>query len=113
MQTVNFQCGHCGKLMGVSAEHLGQQVRCPSCQQVVLAPASGGPAPVSSAPPTQHGAADLSDDIFHTPSDTDDALFGPDKGPKPEIHLPPATLPPTPEPPAPTPSPMTFAAAAE
>ncbi len=39
MQTVNFQCGHCGNLMAVSVEYLGQQVRCPTCQQVVLAPA--------------------------------------------------------------------------
>src|SRR3954468_5525969 len=43
MQTVNFQCGHCGNLMGVSVEFLGQQVRCPHCQQVVVAPASAGP----------------------------------------------------------------------
>jgi DNA-directed RNA polymerase subunit RPC12/RpoP len=40
MQTVNFKCGHCGNLMGVSAEYLGQQVRCPHCQQVVVAPAA-------------------------------------------------------------------------
>ena len=40
MQTVQFQCGHCGNLMGVSQEFLGQQVRCPSCQEVVVAPAS-------------------------------------------------------------------------
>ena len=45
MQTVNFQCGHCGKLMAVGRENLGQQVRCPHCQQVVLAPSSEAPAP--------------------------------------------------------------------
>src|SRR5262249_54845965 len=38
MATVNFQCGHCGKLMAVEAGHLGQQVRCPHCQGVVLTP---------------------------------------------------------------------------
>jgi hypothetical protein len=42
MQTVNFQCGHCGNLMGVSTEFLGQQVRCPTCQQVVVAPSASG-----------------------------------------------------------------------
>jgi hypothetical protein len=40
MQTVQFQCGHCGNLMGVSHEYLGQQVRCPTCQEVVVAPAA-------------------------------------------------------------------------
>ena len=41
MQTVNFQCGHCGKLLAVQRQHLGQQVRCPSCQQIVVAPTAG------------------------------------------------------------------------
>src|SRR5262249_39424642 len=40
METVNFQCGHCGKLMGVNTAFLGQQVHCPHCQQVVVAPAA-------------------------------------------------------------------------
>ncbi len=42
--------------MGVPAELLGKQVRCPHCKQVVLAPVTAGPAPppaavVSPAPP--------------------------------------------------------------
>src|SRR6516225_5521737 len=45
MQTVQFQCGHCGSLMGVGVDLLGQQVRCPTCQQIVTAPASAAPAP--------------------------------------------------------------------
>jgi hypothetical protein len=45
MQTVQFQCGHCGNLMGVSTEFLGEQVRCPTCEQVVVAPASAEPSP--------------------------------------------------------------------
>ncbi len=49
MQTVNFQCGHCGKLMAVGVEFLGQQLRCPHCQQVVLAPAANAHA--APAPP--------------------------------------------------------------
>lgn len=40
MQTVNFQCGLCGKLMAVGTEFLGRLVRCPHCQQAVLAPAA-------------------------------------------------------------------------
>ena len=54
MQTVQFQCGHCGKLMGVSHEFLGQQVRCPTCQQIVLAPAGEG----SELAPSADGNAD-------------------------------------------------------
>lgn len=38
MQTMNFQCGHCNNLMAVSTEFLGQQVRCPHCSGVVVAP---------------------------------------------------------------------------
>jgi hypothetical protein len=50
MQTVNFQCGHCGKLMAVGVEFLGQQVRCPHCQQVVIAPAANVHAAPAPAP---------------------------------------------------------------
>ena len=49
MQTVNFQCGNCNNLMAVGAEYLGQQVRCPHCQAVVVAPA---------APPRRPGPRD-------------------------------------------------------
>src|SRR5947209_11512192 len=49
MKTVNVQCGHCGKLMAVSTEHLGARVSCPHCQGVVEAPAE---APAASSPPT-------------------------------------------------------------
>src|SRR5262245_28748300 len=43
METINVQCGHCGKLMAVSTEHLGARVSCPHCQGVVEAPASAPP----------------------------------------------------------------------
>ncbi len=48
METLTFECGHCNKLMAVGVEYLGQQVRCPHCQQVVIAPAQ--PAPTSALP---------------------------------------------------------------
>jgi hypothetical protein len=54
MGTVNFECGHCHSLMAVGEEHLGQQVRCPHCQQIVLAPAPApppGPVDLASLPP--------------------------------------------------------------
>ena len=92
MQTVNFQCGHCGNLMAVGVEHLGQQVRCPHCQQVVIAPASAvttppaaesAPAPDAAENPFAHIRD--SEDIFHQPRDTDDALFG-SEGPRLELQ---------------------------
>ena len=45
MQTVQFQCSHCGNMMGVTLESLGQEVRCPTCEKVVVAPASVEPSP--------------------------------------------------------------------
>jgi len=53
MATVNFQCGHCGKLMAVEAGHLGHQVRCPHCQGVVLTP----PAATAEPPATEQAAS--------------------------------------------------------
>jgi hypothetical protein len=50
-QTVSFQCGHCHKVMGVTSAFLGKQVRCPHCQQVVLAPAQAPAAPPPAPPP--------------------------------------------------------------
>ncbi|MFO0928445.1 MAG: hypothetical protein U0736_15695 [Gemmataceae bacterium] len=89
MQTVNFQCGHCSNLMAVSVDYLGQQVRCPHCQQVVLAPANAAPPqPVSppAAPEVEFKGLAQSEDIFHQPSDTEDALFGHEEAPK--VHMP-------------------------
>ncbi len=48
MQTVTFSCPHCNNLMAVGAELLGQQVRCPTCQQVVVAPNPDTPPPMQS-----------------------------------------------------------------
>jgi hypothetical protein len=92
MQTVNFQCGHCGKLMAVGSDFLGLQVRCPHCQQVVVAP------PPAPAPPPEPGPASglvetiLSapppladpDDIF-SPTEVSDDLFGRSEPPRLEI----------------------------
>jgi hypothetical protein len=38
MHTVTFTCSHCNNLMAVGGDQLGQQVRCPTCQNVVVAP---------------------------------------------------------------------------
>ncbi len=104
MQTVNFQCGHCGKLMGVSSEFLGQQVRCPHCQQVVVAPPTAEaplPAPAQAAAPLPPGLFETilqppppidPEDIF-SPAEATEDLFGRPDAPRLEMPA---------DPPAPT-----------
>lgn len=87
METVNFQCGHCRQLLAVSKQHLGQQVRCPHCQQVVVAPESAPPPPPPPvpAPPLSESLdspfgfnqppREETDSIFSAPPESDD-LFG-------------------------------------
>jgi hypothetical protein len=61
MQTVNFNCPHCGNLMAVGTNLLGRNVRCPHCKQVVRAPAAPSetaPAPPPPPPPTPSAPPD-------------------------------------------------------
>lgn len=44
METIQLQCGHCKKVMGISKAHLGQQVQCPHCGLVVQTPPPSEPA---------------------------------------------------------------------
>src|SRR5262249_19896175 len=121
MDNVNFACGHCGKLMAVGAQFLGQQVRCPHCQQVVLAPAAVQPAPAppdpqpepviaaASGPPTMTpddalqtrismpGVSEM-ESIFASPESDSDALFGP--APQGLVEMPTAVVLPPPGSPA-------------
>lgn len=101
MQPAQFQCGHCGQLMAVNNENLGQQVRCPHCQQIVVAPppappaelpgAAEAPAPGSlesiGSPP-----AEDADDIF-SPTQGAEDLFGRGEAPRIEMPFDPLTLP--------------------
>jgi hypothetical protein len=103
MQTVNFQCGNCHNLMAVGSEFLGRQVRCPHCQQVVLAPAPTPPAPPPLAPgllpplsdspfevASGNAPANEHESIFaEAPSDD---LFGGEA--KPVVEMPPEPPPP-------------------
>lgn len=102
MQTVNFQCGHCGKLMAVGNAHLGQQVRCPHCQQIVIAPPSAS----NPTPPSESEAASgLVETILHAPppiADAEDIFAPPDasedlfgRSEVPRIEIPPETTSPT------------------
>src|SRR5258708_31843600 len=47
MPNQTFPCPFCGKKMGVGVELLGKKVRCPHCNQILVAPSSVVPA----APP--------------------------------------------------------------
>jgi len=76
METLTFQCGHCNKLMAVGVANLGQQVRCPHCQQVVIAPSQ--PAPTSALPeaakePDPLAANPATDSPFAVAPDAPDA----------------------------------------
>jgi phage FluMu protein Com len=112
MQPIQFQCGHCGKLMAVSSQHLGQQVRCPHCQQVVMPPSPAPtlpspktgedrvemgpvPAPPGSLPgtaPQKSPPDDAGADIF-SPANPSDDIFS--RGEMPRIEMPLESLPPT------------------
>lgn len=78
MQTLNFSCTHCNKLMAVGLASLGMQVRCPHCKQVVVAFQSSGEASTPMINP-QDGIPDPSN---HHP--------GPDHSPGtgPEVQIP-------------------------
>lgn len=101
MQTVNFNCPHCGNLMAVGTNLLGRNVRCPHCKQVVRAPAAPGeplvqtpalPVPTPAAPAPKF---DLPQTVEHHESifgeRHDEDVFG-SEPPKP-------TMPPVPAPP--------------
>jgi hypothetical protein len=93
MQSVTFKCVQCNNLMAVGAEFLGQQVRCPHCQQVVVAPAAPQMAatPAADSPPNGTDVTALLPPLADDPADifaedhTDD-IFG---RPAPRIELPP------------------------
>ncbi len=70
MQTLNFNCSFCGKLMAVGMNLLGRNVRCPHCKQVVQAPAS-------SLPPL--AAPSIPEPSFQVPSapkESHESIFG-------------------------------------
>jgi hypothetical protein len=108
MPAITFQCGNCKNLMAVEDHLLGQQVRCPHCQQVVVVPESTPSTPPSSepTPATVSGPAAFSsfpvdfpagspgiaphheEDIFTPPTHASDDLFG-GVGLQPAVVIPP------------------------
>src|SRR5579864_9385185 len=78
MQTVQFTCEKCGKVMAISTEHLGTQVHCPHCLEIVQAP------PPPTGPEINGPNVKEGEDIFGAPSDED--IFG--VGPKALVEMP-------------------------
>ena len=88
MPTVTFLCEHCHNLMGISQEYLGQQVRCPHCQQVVTAPASIPPPEANPLVPSfPIPNRDEQESIFSSAQESGDDLFG--EEPTSQVELPP------------------------
>jgi hypothetical protein len=90
METVQLQCGHCKKPIAIRVEHLGAQVRCPHCQQVVQTPpraASPPPPPPAPAPTPEAPNGDLHqpESIF-AGAESSDSLLG--DAPAPKVELP-------------------------
>jgi phage FluMu protein Com len=92
MQTVTFTCLHCNNLMAVSTEFLGHQVHCPTCNQIVRAPAVA-PAPIEA---TQSVAPMLEELSIESPrQETHESIFGETHDedlfgtPPPKIEIPP------------------------
>ncbi len=102
MQTVNFQCGHCGNLMAVTPDMLGRQVRCPHCQEVVVAAAPAAqpatPPPQPSGPALPLVAAAEPESIFTPDEQASEDVFG-------AVPRPVAEILPTPPPPVTVPMP--------
>jgi hypothetical protein len=76
MQTVQFQCGSCGKMMAVGVEHLGAQVHCPHCMAIVQAPsgAQAPPAPTSgTATPSEEPIPEIH---VRSPEVEEGSIFG-------------------------------------
>jgi hypothetical protein len=98
METVKFQCGHCRNLMAVGTEFLGKQVRCPHCQQVVVAPPPQPAVPNTFPPPPGPSLGETAflpprpaadhEDIFSAPDEDPDDLFGRPQVPRLEVPPP-------------------------
>ena len=84
METVQLQCGHCKKVMGIGVEHLGGQVQCPHCQGVVqTAKPEAAPAPMAAIPSME---LNQRESIFAGP-EASDSVIGEDVVPK--VEMPP------------------------
>src|ERR1022692_525632 len=98
METVQLQCGNCHKVMAISTEHLGGQVRCPHCQAVVQTPPRQQPPPPPAPMPAEVftprvDSAEV-ESIF-APEEPSDDLFGASPQ-RTHVEMPPENPPPEP-----------------
>jgi phage FluMu protein Com len=93
METVQLQCGHCRKLIAIRVEHMGTQVKCPHCQQVVQTPPPATPPAAAPAdlPPAPNLDIHQPESIF-AGAESSDSLLGDLPGPKVELPAAPAPL---------------------
>ncbi len=75
---IQFKCQHCGKEMRIADEHGGKKVRCPKCQEVLVAPVAStavkpsAPAPAPTrkpAPPPLPAAAEVELELLEEADD--------------------------------------------
>jgi hypothetical protein len=96
METVQLQCGNCGKVMAISTEHLGGQVRCPHCQSVVQTPPRQPPAPVPLPAATLAPQLESREgESIFAPDEPSDDLFG-ERPQQNHVEMPPDNPPPEP-----------------
>lgn len=61
---IRFQCGKCGKKIGITAEHAGRKVKCPQCQAVLLVPEEEGAAAQVIRPPEPSQSTPAGGNVF-------------------------------------------------
>ena len=54
---IRFRCQHCNQLMGIARRKSGTEVRCPTCQEMVLVPKVDEDSPDPDAPEAQTAGA--------------------------------------------------------
>jgi hypothetical protein len=86
METVEFNCERCGKLMAVGLVDQGMPVECPHCHATVQAPAPPEPPVPEFRVPTRAEQ----ESIFTPQEESVDDLFGADAGPRLEMPAVPA-----------------------
>ncbi|MCI0639694.1 MAG: hypothetical protein L0Y72_05350 [Gemmataceae bacterium] len=88
METVQIQCGSCGKVMAVQVEHLGAQVHCPHCQAIVQAPTENNAPRASGSDGADYPGIDSREiESIFTPGQGDELFEEPSD--KPLVELPP------------------------
>ena len=129
MPPQTFPCPFCGKKMGVGIELLGKKVRCPHCNQILVAPtptvipvppppvasvvaipiAVPPPAPIPDLPTFNLPSQEARESIFDEREDETDDVFGSSGGNRtrvPEMPEPPPAPPPPPVAVEPLPAPV-------